>query len=84
MKAFEQSNMNMIAHNRVLPEVGSYILQVDAYMVGHINRQKLNQHFQSGFSVTFSKFGNGSELESSHHYHFHNNSVCLLLYQPSR
>jgi hypothetical protein len=47
MNAFEQSNMNMIAHNRVLPEVGSYILQVDAYMIVHINRQKLNQHFQS-------------------------------------
>jgi hypothetical protein len=29
MNAFEQSNMNMIAHNRVLPEVGSYILQVE-------------------------------------------------------
>jgi len=35
----------MIARNRVLPEVGSYILQVGAYMFGHINRQKIKSTF---------------------------------------
>jgi hypothetical protein len=57
MNGFEQLNMNMIAHNRVLLEIGCYILPVDVYVV----------------------FGNGSELESNHHYHFQNNSVSFII-----
>jgi hypothetical protein len=39
MNAFEQLNMNMITHNRVLLEVGSYILPVDAMLYTEIDKK---------------------------------------------
>ena len=84
MNGFEQSSMNMMAHNRVLLEVGGYTLLVGVDVV-HRNRRKNKSHFQSILCYIF-KFGNGSELESSHHYHFRSNIACVpfVIYQPSR
>ena len=46
MDGFEQSNKNMITHNRMLPEAGSYILPVDTYVLyTEIDKNKL--YFQS-------------------------------------
>ncbi len=53
MDGFEQSSMNMIAHNRVLLEVGGYILLVDARML-YTEIDKINR-ILSLFSITFSK-----------------------------
>jgi hypothetical protein len=43
--------MNMIAHNHMLPEVGSYILSVDAWLYTEIDKNE--SYIFSLFSVTF-------------------------------
>ncbi len=70
--------MNMITHKPILLEAENYILLPVNIYVLYIEIDKIN-HILSLFAVTFSKFGNGSELESSHHYHFRNNSVSVII-----